>query len=392
MSSVYNSSNTPLVGNAAFTGSNYDHVQQYHAVNVMVFSDQDGSLALNWSNDATNVDFIDTIAHTGGTVGTHKQLPIRARFVKAVYTNGTVDQNDFRLYVNYLKAPPSNLEVQLSSAEDSVAAVQSGSWTVTANAGTDLNTSALALESGGNLATIAGAVSGSEMQVDIVSAPTLTVDGSGVTQPVSAVSLPLPTGAASEATLSSAAGDISLMQTDLGAVKTAVEGTLAVSATALPLPTGAASEATLSSAAGDISLMQTDISSIDTKLPSGLTVSSSRLLVDAGSGTVSSNKYQSLGSAGWNVTGSACSLKSVDVTNRSGFERFVRVYNKSTTPTSGDTPNIVYCLQANSTHHFDYSSGVTMSNGLGLRATAGIGDSDTTDCSTDDILVSVTWA
>lgn len=40
---------------------------------------------------------------------------------------------------------------------------------VTANAGTNLNTSALALESGGNLATIAGAVSGTEMQVDIVS-------------------------------------------------------------------------------------------------------------------------------------------------------------------------------------------------------------------------------
>lgn len=36
-----------------------------------------------------------------------------------------------------------------------VAVTQSGSWTVTANAGTDLNTSALALESGGNLAAIA---------------------------------------------------------------------------------------------------------------------------------------------------------------------------------------------------------------------------------------------
>ncbi len=36
-----------------------------------------------------------------------------------------------------------------------VAATQSGSWSVTANAGTNLNTSALALESGGNLATIA---------------------------------------------------------------------------------------------------------------------------------------------------------------------------------------------------------------------------------------------
>ena len=42
------------------------------------------------------------------------------------------------------------------------------SGTVTANAGTDLNTSLLALEGGGNLATIAGAVAGTEMQVDVI--------------------------------------------------------------------------------------------------------------------------------------------------------------------------------------------------------------------------------
>ena len=46
---------------------------------------------------------------------------------------------------------------------------------VTANAGTNLNTSALALESGGNLATIAGAVSGSEMQVDVLTLPNVTL-------------------------------------------------------------------------------------------------------------------------------------------------------------------------------------------------------------------------
>jgi hypothetical protein len=37
--------------------------------------------------------------------------------------------------------------------------------TVTANAGTNLNTSALALETGGNLATISGAVSSAHMNV-----------------------------------------------------------------------------------------------------------------------------------------------------------------------------------------------------------------------------------
>jgi hypothetical protein len=44
-----------------------------------------------------------------------------------------------------------------------VKATQSGSWTVTSNAGTNLNTSALALEAG-NLATLAGAVSSSKVQ------------------------------------------------------------------------------------------------------------------------------------------------------------------------------------------------------------------------------------
>lgn len=58
----------------------------------------------------------------------------------------------------------------LSSIDGKITTCNTGSiaGTVTANAGTNLNTSALALESGGNLATVAGAVSGSEMQVDVV--------------------------------------------------------------------------------------------------------------------------------------------------------------------------------------------------------------------------------
>lgn len=65
--------------------------------------------------------------------------------------------------------------------EISIGAVsQEGTWVVTANAGTNLNTSALALESGGNLATLAGTVSAGKLKVD----------PSGVTSPVSLASLP----------------------------------------------------------------------------------------------------------------------------------------------------------------------------------------------------------
>jgi hypothetical protein len=50
------------------------------------------------------------------------------------------------------------------------------SGTVTANAGTNLNTSALALESGGNLATLAGAVSSNKIQANITNS-SLAVTG-----------------------------------------------------------------------------------------------------------------------------------------------------------------------------------------------------------------------
>lgn len=76
------------------------------------------------------------------------------------------------------------------------------------------------------------------------------------TQPVSAASLPLPTGAATEATLSSLDGKDFATQTTLAALLTELQAkadlseTQPVSAASLPLPTGAATEATLASIDG----------------------------------------------------------------------------------------------------------------------------------------------
>jgi hypothetical protein len=65
-------------------------------------------------------------------------------------------------------------------------ATQPVSGTVTANAGTNLNTSALALESGGNLATLAGTVSSSKVNVEVANA-SIPVTGTfwQATQPIS---------------------------------------------------------------------------------------------------------------------------------------------------------------------------------------------------------------
>jgi hypothetical protein len=105
----------------------------------------------------------------------------------------------------------------------------------TANAGTNLNTSALALESGGNLASI-----NTKLPSNLtVTATRLLVDGSGVTQPVSLATLP---------TLAAGTNHIGSL--------TNITGTIS-------LPTGAATSANQTTG-------NTSLASIDTKIPSSL--------------------------------------------------------------------------------------------------------------------------
>jgi hypothetical protein len=86
--------------------------------------------------------------------------------------------------------------LQLDSAANLLVNVKAGS--ITANAGTNLNTSSLALESGGNLAAIKTQTSTTAAGTSATSAlPVQGVSG-GVAIPVSAASLPLPSNAAKE--------------------------------------------------------------------------------------------------------------------------------------------------------------------------------------------------
>jgi hypothetical protein len=112
--------------------------------------------------------------------------------------------------------------------------MQATGGTVTANAGTNLNTSALALETGGNLAQI-------KTNTAITPAGTTASSGQGIqgmtggipvpvagtffqtTQPVSAASLPLPSGAAT-------AAGVAAINTTLGTPMQATGGTVGIAA------------------------------------------------------------------------------------------------------------------------------------------------------------------
>lgn len=101
----------------------------------------------------------------------------------------------------------SVVQAQSTGAKD-VIAFQGGAWANTCNAGTNLNTSALALESGGNLDAILTELTSIDAK-DFATQTTLAALLTELqlkadlteTQPISAASLPLPTGAATESTL-----------------------------------------------------------------------------------------------------------------------------------------------------------------------------------------------
>lgn len=100
----------------------------------------------------------------------------------------------------------------------------------------------------------------------------LPVDGSGVTQPISAAALPLPSGAATEAKQTQPGVDIGDVTVNNGAGAAAVNiqdggNSITVDATSLPLPTGAATEATLATLKASLNVKALQVtSSGDTEL------------------------------------------------------------------------------------------------------------------------------
>lgn len=130
----------------------------------------------------------------------------------------------------HLDIVATNLDIRdLSSVSDSVSAVQSGTWNITNISGTVSLPTGAATEA--TLSTLNGKVPANLT----VTATRLLVDGSGVTQPISAASLPLPADASTETTLS--------------ALNTKVPANLTVTATRLLVdPSGVTSPVSIASA------------------------------------------------------------------------------------------------------------------------------------------------
>jgi hypothetical protein len=132
-----------LIG--ASDGTNLQAAKVDGSGNLKTVDANTSTIATNTGNTATGVGGVADSAYSSGSGSIISVL-------KGIFARLALGQ----------QTKSASLPVTLASDQGNVAI----SGTVTANAGTNLNTSLLALESGGNLATLAGAVSSAKVQAN----------------------------------------------------------------------------------------------------------------------------------------------------------------------------------------------------------------------------------
>lgn len=85
------------------------------------------------------------------------------------------------------------------------------------------------------------------------------------------------------------------------------------------------------------------------------------------------------------VTGAACTLKGIQLYNARASAAFLKLYDKTTAPTSADTPKKTIRLEAASSTFIDMPNGYAFALGLGYRITGAAADNDATALAVGDI-------
>ena len=195
-----NSTTSVLANDATFTGS-AEICFGYSAVSLLVYADQasasDG-VKVQWSTDGTNYDYEDSFSVSAAT-GASKTFPVRSKWYRVSYTNGGVTQTVFRLQtmLSTERQPTENIEVDLSTDES-----------------VDFATSALQTTGNASLTSMDAKLP--SIGTQLAAASLSVAQASDETFDVAVSSLPLPSGSATEATLSA-------VEVHVGAIQTAVE-------------------------------------------------------------------------------------------------------------------------------------------------------------------------
>jgi hypothetical protein len=210
-----NNSTTATLGiSANFTGT-ADDVSDFSAVTIQLDASHDSAtdgMTFEFSTDNSNWDDVYSFTYTAADGARRFQFPTSAQYFRINYTNGGTGQSHFRVQTILHRHPVTSsihravdnvdpdrsaqlvksvMLAQINGSGDfiPIQADASGNFKVDVE---DLGGTAIDLNTG-------NAAGGTQRVVLADDQPAVTVDGSGVTQPVSAASLPLPAGAATSA-------------------------------------------------------------------------------------------------------------------------------------------------------------------------------------------------
>lgn len=239
--SVGNSSVATLTAGTTFTGA-WENVTDYAIIAFSLFSDQASAvngLSTQWSSDGSNVDVIDNSDVFAGA-GRAFSLSVRAKFFRIVYTNGPVNQATFRLTTIYHKTgtglisrpmtqnlTDNNYAQTVRSAVN--AKLPSGSYKAL-SMGQTVSVDALSVVIASDQSAIPVTFIGSGINIEewggvattlgqkVMAASVPVVLASDEVVPISAASLPLPTGASTSALQSTANSSLSSIDGKLGSL------------------------------------------------------------------------------------------------------------------------------------------------------------------------------
>lgn len=281
----------------------------------------------------------------------------------------------------------------------------------TANAGTNLNTSALALESGGNLDTLAAGVSGSEYQVDVVaSLPTGTNSIGAVTANAGTGTFTVDNGGTfqTQATLQSNSG------VDIGDVDvlSIAPGTNLLGKISIDQVTANANEVVTKT--GSLVQLEAGTAGIG-KLTanSGVDIGD----VDVTSINAGTNLIGDVGISGARVSGGTTIFRSIDLdegtlevvkasagqiywmqaTNTAATPVFMKIYNATSGTIGTGTPVLTFLIPSQGDSNgagfvLAIPNGIEFSTGISIGASTGVADSDTGAPATNSCIVNMGFA
>ncbi len=89
------------------------------------------------------------------------------------------------------------------------------------------------------------------------------------------------------------------------------------------------------------------------------------------------------------IKNSSGKLVAVDLRTTAASEKYVKFYDKATTPTSGDIVKITFTINSSSPATFIFPADMPFLSGIGIRATNNVADNDNAAPAANSIFVNV---